>query len=220
MILLIPSAPFTAPPPLPSLPISQANILATSYEQAATATSTSTTSPARRTLRPYASSSSAPPFSPPWGEAQPSSSLSPVLQRTTGGMKSLSGKRSLGAGSSSSPTTPASAAPASHRRERSQHHVHFKFPPSIAPPPTAHSSISRAASTSLPNLSSLHPPSPNTKQKEGPETMLLGPNASEVSRAWREEKERKRKEMDAKRIKELEEEVRKLRGEVSFSCSC
>lgn len=52
--------------------------------------------------------------------------------------------------------------------------------------------------------------------------MLLGENASEVSRAWREardaEKSRKaeeKRERDKRRIKELEDEVKRLKGEVS-----
>lgn len=51
--------------------------------------------------------------------------------------------------------------------------------------------------------------------------MLIGPNAGEVSRAWREarEDEKRKKEEekragDKKRIKELEDEVERLRGEV------
>lgn len=60
--------------------------------------------------------------------------------------------------------------------------------------------------------------------------MLLGPNAGEVSRAWREaraeEKRRKeeqrevrKNEVDRKRIRELEDEVKRLKGEVSYECA-
>ena len=92
---------------------------------------------------------------------------------------------------------------ASAQRER---HVHFTFPsPSTIP-----------SSTSMPNLAAAATSSEGA-EKEGVETMLLGPNAANVSRAWREARDEEKRVRDKKRIKELEEEVRRLKGEVSIS---
>lgn len=168
-----------------------------------------------------------------------SSSLAPRQSHDTSsrsgdgsGLRPLSGKRRVdpagpraSASTSAASSTSALAARGLHRRGEShslaaagrhpaplQNHVHFATLPS---------------STSMPNLaSSSGASSPKTpgkgkgkardreREREEVGTILLGEAAHQVERMWRNEKE---KDRSRRRIEELEEEVQRLKGQVSPS---
>lgn len=76
-----------------------------------------------------------------------------------------------------------------------------------------------ASSSSLPNLASAStsPKTPRRKETEQVGTILLGEAGEVVGRAWGQEKEKERRKSDRRRIEELEEEVKRLRGQVRFT---
>ncbi|GAA5906367.1 hypothetical protein JCM8208_003531 [Rhodotorula glutinis] len=143
------------------------------------------------------------------------------------GLRSLSGKRRVdpaglqapAQGPSAASSTLALAAHGPHRRQRSygQPGVHLRV--TTGPPHSRLETLS--ASTSLPNLASpLGASSPKTpykgkgKMREGEQAgpTLLAEAGEQIERVWRTEKE---KERSNRRIEELEEEVQRLKGQLS-----
>ncbi|KPV77920.1 uncharacterized protein RHOBADRAFT_50448 [Rhodotorula graminis WP1] len=143
------------------------------------------------------------------------------------GLRSLSGKRRIAPAGLQAPAAPGSSAASStsalaahrlHRRERSyaqaglQHDFH--------PGPTLPQLATLSASASLPNLAASGASSPQT-QRKGKDKMreggragatLLAEAGDQFERVWRTEKE---KERSNRRIEELEEEVQRLKGQLS-----
>lgn len=76
-----------------------------------------------------------------------------------------------------------------------------------------------ASSSSLPNLASAStsPKTPRRKESEQVGTILLGEAGETVVRVWGQEKEKERRKAEQRRIEELEEEVRRLRGQVRLA---
>lgn len=124
-----------------------------------------------------------------------SSTRSSLVPPARKGLHSLSGKRKLPSDSS-----------------RSTHHVHFSLPVSQSVPEVQ-------ATTVVEEMLRMKEATGRTKRKEKEQVDSVLVGDVDVSRAWKEAKEEDRKAKDRGRIWELEEEVKRLRDEVSLLCA-
>lgn len=137
------------------------------------------------------------------------------------GLRSLSGKRKVpvaGMATSASTTSALAAGRGAHRRGQSHAAVSGLSRTGLVSPPPPHvHSAPLPASSSLPNLAAVSASTSPTTPKKGAEQvakMLLGEAGAKVERAWQGERDKERKRTDKRRIEELEQEVKRLRGEV------
>lgn len=176
---------------------------------------TSSPETARRRLRPYVDPSYMDEVMQTDESAASSSSRRPSQDK--GGLRSLSGKRRLDASGGTSRDTGVTTALSSsrtpsyaHTRNTSQthNHVKFAFPPSTSARDLAALANSRSpASTSRTGKS-------NEMEPEQVGSMLIGV----VGKVWQEAKEKEKTHKTRKRIADLENEVVRLKTEVSY-CS-